>query len=170
MEVRSTDAGVAELSADAVVIGLYCDEPPSGAASVVDEATGGLISRLVEGKEIDTSVMSVTPLLGVTSVAAGQVLCLGLGSRSKFNEGAAFRSAAAASRHLAKKPRQRVGFFLDDAASSGIIESAIAGAVVGCEGQDLYRRKKEVHPIEQLLWRPRKTTSVLVRRSVVASI
>ncbi|MEK6247306.1 MAG: leucyl aminopeptidase, partial [Planctomycetales bacterium] len=131
---------------------LYSNTIPAGAAAEVDQASEGLISRLLESDEIETDLLSVTPLLAAPGVAASQVVCVGLGPRAKLDAGAAYRAAAAVAKRLASKPRKKVAFYLDDLESGDITESAIAGSVVGCQGQDLYRREKKMHCFEQLLW------------------
>ena len=153
MIIRETDEKVTDISVEAVVIGIYADQPPSQAAADIDQATNGLINRLLETKEIDTAAMRVTALLSVSCVAADQVVCVGLGPADDFDEGVAYRCAAAAARHLSRKARGRVAFFMDNLATSDMLENAIAGAMVGCHGQDLYRREKKCHAFGELLWK-----------------
>jgi leucyl aminopeptidase len=78
------------------------------------------------------------------------VLIVGLGEREKLDTMAVYRASAAASRHLAGKERGRVAFYLGDAIPAGQHEHAIAGAVVGCQGQDLYRSERKRHPFAEL--------------------
>ncbi len=151
MNIQPIEKPVAEIDADAIVIVLYQDEPLGGAAKDVDTATGGLINRLRETDEVSDKSCAVTPILGASGVAASQVLCVGLGHREEFGAGVAFRSTAAAARQLSSKQRGTVAFCLDAAWTAEMIESAVAGAVVGCVGQDLYRKEKKSFPFEQLL-------------------
>ena len=153
MIVRATDENVTEIGADAVVIAVYSDRPPTKAAAEIDQATDGLISRLLETKEIDTSAMVVTALYSVPGVKADQVICVGLGPAEDFDEGIAYRCAAAAAKHLSRKARGRVAFFMDDVTSSDMLENAVAGSMTGCHGQDLYRREKKSHVFGELLWK-----------------
>ncbi len=79
------------------------------------------------------------------------LLVVGLGERGDFDVGVAYRAGAAAAKHLAAKPRSRVAFFLD-AGDAARTEGAIAGAIAGCHGQDLYRAEKKRTPFQELLW------------------
>lgn len=150
MEVTSTKQSVTEVAAEAVVIGVLKGQPLSGAAAAVDAAAGGLLTKLIENEELSTAAASLTPLLGVTGVAAGQVVCVGLGEKDKLDASVAFRAAGAASRQLAAKQRGTVGFFFGEELCSALQEAALAGALNGCVGQDLYRAEKKRFPFEEL--------------------
>jgi leucyl aminopeptidase len=63
-----------------------------------------------------------------------------------------YRASAAASRHLASKERKSVAFYLGDLARSEQRAQAVAGAIVGCQGQDLYRSEKKRHEFGELLF------------------
>ncbi len=152
MQVSPASESVREVDAAAVVIGVYKDESLAGPAKEIDEATGGLITKLIETKELDASAHAITPILGATGVTAAQIVCIGLGPREDFDAGVAFRAAAAGARHLSSKPRERVAFYFDPDWSADMTESSIAGAVVGCIGQDLYRKEKKSHAFEHVLF------------------
>ncbi len=79
-------------------------------------------------------------------------MLVGLGERGKFDAGMAFRAAAAAARQLAGKRRAKVAFYLGEKWPAEWVESGVAGALVGCQGQDLYRAEKNRHPFDTLLW------------------
>ncbi len=79
------------------------------------------------------------------------MLIVGLGEREKFNASVAFRAAAAAAKQLAGKKRASVAFFLGDTKADET-EAAVAGAIVGCQGQDLYRAEKKRQPFDEILW------------------
>jgi len=152
MQLVSTTTPVTQNDVDAVVVGLYSDGSLNGAASEMDQVAGGLIRRLFDQKELAGKLFELTPLLGVAGVSARQVLVVGLGERHKFDRQAAFRTASAASRHLAGKPRSRVAFYLDDGWTAEQAEAGAAGALVGCQGQDLYRAEKKRHPFTEVQW------------------
>src|SRR5438876_1013603 len=105
MQITHNQTNVAKFDADAVVVGVFENTPPSGPAAEVDRASGGLVSRLIEGKEFAGKPYELLPLLSPPGIASRQVLLIGLGPREKFDAGGAFRSAAAAARQLAAKPR-----------------------------------------------------------------
>ncbi|MEX2115195.1 MAG: leucyl aminopeptidase [Pirellulales bacterium] len=151
MQIKGTRTRVGETAADALVVGVYEDAPLAGAAAEVDAALGGAIRALVERKEFTGRRYELAPLL-VPMGLARQTLVVGLGRAEAFDAGAAFRCAASAARQLAAKPRAQVGFFLGDGWSDEWTEAAVAGAVTGCQGQDLYRAEKNRHPFGSVAW------------------
>jgi leucyl aminopeptidase len=152
MKVSSTDVSVRDIEADAIVVGVYNDKAMTAEARAADEATGGLIMRLLESKEISGKLGKVTTLLAPPGVKAGQIVVVGLGEPEKFGRGEAFRAAAAAARALAGKKRERVAFCLGEGWSEDWVESGVSGAMVGCVGQDLYRAEKNSNPFDEILW------------------
>jgi leucyl aminopeptidase len=157
MQLSRTDSSLATTVADAIVVGIFADAPLSGPAVDADRATGGLLSKLIEHKEITGKRFEITPVLAPSGIMAGQLLVVGLGDRSKFDTGTANRVAAAAMRHLAAKPRERVAFFLElgggnAQSAAAITEAAVAGAISGGQGQDLYKAEKKRTPPSELLW------------------
>jgi len=152
MKVVSTDVAIAQIEADAVVVGIFAKAAPRGPAAEVDKATGGLIGRLVETKEITGAAGEAVPILGAAGVKAGQVVVVGLGEEKGFDRGAAFRAAGTAARILAGKERRRVAYYLADGWSAEQNEAGLAGAIVGFQGQDLYRAEKKSHLPAETLW------------------
>ena len=151
MQLSRIATGILETAADVVVVGVYQDSPLEGAAAEVDMALNGALRGLIERKEFAGRSYEVAPLL-VPVGQAKQALVVGLGSKDKFDAGAAFRCSAAAARQLAGKSRSSVAFFLDNKWSTEAGESGVAGAIVGCTGQDLFRAEKNRHPFATLLW------------------
>ena len=151
MQIERIQSPWNQTEADAIVVGVFEAAPLSGAAGEVDAALGGAIRRLVEAKEFAGRSYELAPLL-VSVEKTRQVLVVGLGRRENFDAGAAFRCSATAARSLAAKPRSKVGFFLDDGWPPEWTESGVCGALVGCQGQDLYRAEKNRHPFRNLGW------------------
>ncbi|OYV85238.1 MAG: leucyl aminopeptidase [Planctomycetia bacterium 21-64-5] len=152
MQISTTDQSVIKVSADAAVVGVFADTGLNPAAVEADRASGGLLTRLIENKEISGKLYELTPLWGAAGIEAPQLLVAGLGKQAEYDRGLALRTAAAAARQLAAKERPRVAFYLTRGASDAIAESGIAGAIMGCQGQDLYRAEKKRFPFAELLW------------------
>ncbi len=151
-EIRSINTSVTQTEAEAVVVGVFADSPPTGPAAEIDRATGGLIGSLIESEEITGKIGEAVPIWGAAGVAAQQVVLVGLGSADTLSTDVAFRAAATAARHLSAKERVRIAYFLGDDWPIQLVENAIAGALVGSQGQDLYRAEKKSFPPNEILW------------------
>ncbi len=152
MAVTTTTDKLTQIAAEAIVIGLHAESPPNGFAAEFDKASSGLLTRLVESKEVSSKKGDVTTLLAPAGVKAGVVIVAGLGPKDSFDRAAANKAAAAAAKVLASKERGRVAFYLADNWSADISEAAVCGSVVGCVGQDLYRAKKSRFPLTDIVW------------------
>ncbi len=152
MEIKRIDTPLSTVDADALVVGVFAGDALAGAAADADRAIGGLLAKLIERKEITGKKYETVSLLAPAGVTAGQILFVGLGERSAYDPGTAFRAASAAARSLAAKPRNRIAYFLDEGRSAAITEAALAGAMAGGQGQDLYRAEKKRTPSNELLW------------------
>jgi len=152
MQLQSYDGNVREVEADAVVVGLFRDGQLAGAAGQVDEATGGALRRLLASGEITGRVLETTSLLAPSGMQAGQVLVVGLGDKEAFDAGIAAQAAGAAAKALATRQRKRVAYGLGAEWTKPQREHAIAGALAGCTGQDLYRAEKKLFPPAEVLW------------------
>jgi leucyl aminopeptidase len=152
MEIRAIQTPPAQVEAEVVVVGVFAEGEPAAAVGEIDQASGGLLRRLIDRGEITGKPYETTVLLAPAGVTAEQVLVLGLGPREKFDAGAAFRAAGAAAKRLAGKQRGRVAYFLGEDWPSETRAHALAGAIVGAQGQDLYREKKNLFPPNELLW------------------
>jgi leucyl aminopeptidase len=152
MKISPTDIKVAEMEADAVVVGIDSEGELTKEAGELALATNGVLPRLAQAKEISGKLGDVTLLHALPGVRTGLVAVVGLGESQRFGRGEAFRAAAAAAKRLAEKARQRVAFFLGDGWTEQQVESGICGAMVGCQGQDIYRAEKNTHPFEEMLW------------------
>ena len=137
-----------DISADAIVIGVCKDHPLPSATEAVDQASGGMISRLMESEEIDTNPNSVKTLYGIAGVSADVVFVVGLGNPTEAKSHLSFQAASSAARELACKERGTVAFFLELPS----LKDAVCGSMVGCVGQDLYRKKKKLFPPESIVW------------------
>jgi leucyl aminopeptidase len=152
MNVTSTSAKIAEIAADAVVVGHYAENPLVGPAAELDKATGGMLTRLIEAKELTGKKFELTVLPVPPGIAAKTIVIVGLGAKDEFNAGVAYRATAAAAKSISGKERAKVAFFPREGLPPDIIAAGIAGAMTGCVGQDLYRTKKSRIPFGEILW------------------
>ena len=160
MAVTTTSERIQDIAADAVVIGVHAEAPLAGSSEEFNRATGGLLTRLLEAKEITGKKCEVVTLLAPPGIKARAALVVGLGPKDAFDRGIAYRAASAAAKSLAGKERSRVAFFPSDGWRTEQLESAVAGSIVGCVGQDLYRAKKNRFPFGEILWAASDSASV----------
>ena len=170
MNISVTNEPAAEVKADAVVVGHFQDSALSTAAAGINEAAGGALARLIETEDITGKRGELTTLLAPAGTATTTVVVVGLGKQEDLNRGAGLRAAAVAAKSLAKKERAQVAFYLSDGWSSDLVEAAICGAVTGCEGQDLYRAEKELHPFGELLWSATDASTVAAARATASGV
>jgi leucyl aminopeptidase len=152
MKISPLSADLAQLAVDAVTVGVFENSAPEGRAADVDRASGGVLTRLLEAGEISTKVSESTLILAPHGLRATNLLVAGLGRREELDTAAAFRIAGAAARKLAGRARSQVAFALGSGWAPPLHEAAIAGAIVGCQGQDLYRAEKKTFVFDELLW------------------
>jgi len=152
MAVTTTTEKLTDITSDAIVIGIHADSSLSGPADDFNRASGGLLARLIEAKEITGKRLETATLLAPPGVKARLALVVGLGPKDTLDRGMAFRAASAAAKTLAGKERNRVAFFLADNWQPELVEAAVAGSLVGCVGQDLYRTKKNRFPFTETQW------------------
>ncbi len=128
----------------AIAIFVWKDEPLAGSALDIDTATEGMLSRLIEARELSCDPLAVTTLLSPVGVTASVVLVVGLGLRSDYAAGFAARAAGTAAKSLAGKQRRVVAFYLD----SLDVADSVAAVIVGVVGQGIYQNKRSLTPFE----------------------
>ncbi len=152
MSIRQITTNPPEIEVETIVVGVYTEGGFSHPAALVDRATGGLISGLMETGEITGRKNETTSLLRPAGVRADHVLVVGLGDREQVDRGVAHRAAGTAAKRLASRRRDSVAFCLSNEWSAELTEAAVAGAVVGFYGQDLYKSEKRVQPPDDMAW------------------
>ncbi len=170
ISVTVTQEPAATIAADAVVVGYFQDAPLEGAAAELNKATGGALAQLIESEDITGKHGALTTILAPAGTSATTVVVVGLGPEDEFDCGAALRAAATAAKALASKPRARVAFYLGDGWSNDLMEAAICGATIGCEGQDLYRADKDLHPFGEVLWSGADPATVVTAATVAEGV
>src|SRR5688500_5062457 len=144
MNITLTSKPAQDLEADAVVVGLFEDEPLSGHLAELDRTSQGSLRRLVELKELTGKLNELTTFFSLSGAKSARVVTLGLGKRDCLDAGHLFRATSTAAKALATKHRRHVAFFLPANDDQRLIEAGICGAMVGCHGQDLYRNEKKL--------------------------
>lgn len=152
MIVQPLTTPAAQTACDALVVPVLADRELAGSAAAVNAAAGGVLERLRESKDLTGKACDLVPLWHLPNVAAPLALAVGLGDADKLDAGVVYRAAAAASRHLAGRKRSRVAMAFDLPPLADYAEAGVCGAVVGAEGQDLYRAEKKRFAPDEILW------------------
>ncbi len=135
-----------------LVVGIYDDEadadlPPAPEVTDLDS----FIARLKREKEVAGSLGELVPLYHVPGTKAAAVLLVGLGSRKRFDAGAAFSAGFAAAKRLGGKRREGVAIALPDCSDPPAIASAlIEGAVAGTRGPGVRKCEAARHAFDTL--------------------
>ncbi|MCY2982205.1 MAG: leucyl aminopeptidase [Planctomycetota bacterium] len=136
---------------DCLVLGLDNEWAKSSEFAILDEATNGLLKRLIETEEISTKPLKVTQIVAPAGLQVKLLLTIGLGSPGSCDPNVYTRAAAAALKVIASKKRgivRVVGF-----QGTGLsLRGAVSGAMVGCVGQDLFRKEKSLYQPDCIQW------------------
>ncbi|HEY6564629.1 MAG TPA: M17 family peptidase N-terminal domain-containing protein, partial [Pirellulaceae bacterium] len=152
MSHRWLDSPVTQVRCDALVVGVFRDDPLQGAAADINGASDGLLARMIEAQEFTPKLAQTVLCFELKGVAAPLVAFVGLGARGEWSTTSCFRAAGAAARAVSDRARAGVAFWIHDPADAVQAEALVAGAMVGCVGTDLYRDTKSRHPIGEFLW------------------
>jgi leucyl aminopeptidase len=136
---------------DCLVLGLHEDSSDRSPFQELDKATGGLLSRLLAADEISCKPLKITSILAPAGLNARLLQIVGLGNRDTVHPSVPFRAASTAIKSVAGKKRgvvRIVGF----QGSERALRGAVAGAVMGCVGQDLFRKEKSLHAPDTVQW------------------
>lgn len=148
MKVQPIRSPLASVSADVLAIGLFDGDAalPAGLEGLSIRETLG---RLIEAKDLSRSVGDVVPLLGLkdSGLAASSVVAFGLGTREKYDNGAAFSAGVALGKKLAARPRDRVAVAVP---ASGDPAAIVEGLIVGTRAPDLRKSEPSRHPFGTL--------------------
>ncbi len=136
---------------DCIVLGVDEAWDSSEAFAKVDKATNGLLRRLVVSEEISSKPLKLTQIIAPTGLPTKLLVTVGLGPKDSAHPSVFSRASAAALKSVAVKKRGKVrvvGF----SGKPLSLRGAVAGAMVGCVGQDLFRREKALLPPDCIEW------------------
>ena len=160
MKIAPLNTDIASLTADALVVGVSEKDAFSPTATAVDDATGGVLTRLREQEEITGKANEITRILAPAGLSVGQLVIVGLGPCDKQDRGVAHRACGAAAKAIAGKARDTVAFCLGENWSDDVVASAISGAIAGCQGQDIHRQEGKLFPFKSIEWQGASTDAI----------
>jgi leucyl aminopeptidase len=133
MEIKLTAIPFTDVEVDALVVPVFTgEEANDGILEELDEATHGILSRVLECKELsgkDGETVYAHLADGSTRVRAKRLVLKGVGAASDYTAAAASKLAASAARELARRGIKSVALLLR--AGEQVEESFVAAAVEG---------------------------------------
>lgn len=129
MQIRLVQGDIAKVSADALIVNLFEGvKTPGGATGAVDQATGGLISRLIEQGEIKGKFSEMT-VLYPCGLNVKKLVVVGLGASDKFTVEKARQVAGNAIKTAAKGEVKTVATIVHGAGIGGLCVEGCAQAL-----------------------------------------
>ena len=156
MTTVTTSESILNIQADAVVVGIS-GNTLSGAASELNEVTKGGLQSLIDSKKAKTAAGKVTSWLQPQGIESPVVVIVGLGDSP--TAGDCFKAGGAAARSLTSSKLESVVFYFPEL-ESALLESAVAGSIVGSTGQELHKKNPSRHAPAQILWATDNTDAV----------
>ena len=151
MRCASFSGDFVQSTCDCLVVGIDSTWSESSEIAKIDVASNGLLRRLIESEEISTKPLKVTQIIEPAGLFVKMLVTVGLGSRDSADPSVYSRAAATALKAIASKKRnivRVVGFN----ASPLLLRGAVSGAMVGCVGQDLFRKEKSLYEPDCIEW------------------
>ncbi|MAT10517.1 MAG: leucyl aminopeptidase [Rhodopirellula sp.] len=156
MTTGTTSESILDIQADAVVVGIS-GNTLSEAASKLNEATKGGLQSLIDSKKAETTAGKVTSWLQPQGIQSPAVVIVGLGDNP--TAGDCFKAGGAAAKSLTSSKLESVVFYFPEL-DSALLESAVAGSLVGSTGQELHKKNPSRHAPEKILWATDNTDAV----------
>ncbi len=148
MKVSVGEGAAVAYTSSALVVVAFEGEKLRGSVTQLDNT---LFQKLLEQGDLSSKVGKVSVFHSIPGATAPTVLVVGGGQESSFDEAVAFRCAGAATKRLGERARDSVAIDFGKLSDS-VAAAAIAGAMNGCVGQDLFRAEKNLYPIDDLVW------------------
>ena len=156
MTIATTSESITNLQADAIIVGLSGSEL-QGSGAELNQATSGGLQSLLDSGQAKTKVAATTFWLQPSGVNTKVVILVGLGENP--TAGDCFKAGGAAAKEIANKQISSAAFYFPELDCLKL-ESAVAGSIVGCTGQDLHKKTKSLYAPEQILWATSNTEAV----------
>ena len=118
LEFSSAQAAADKADAPCVVVGVF-DQPFTGAAAAIDQASGGTLAKLRDAGDLNCKIGGTLLLHGMSGVRAARVLLVGLGAKVDFDGLAYQRACQEAGKVLKNLPVESAIVFLPEAEVRG---------------------------------------------------
>jgi leucyl aminopeptidase len=154
MKLSLSQSGLTETRADALILGRHADEARlSPALASVDEALGGLLSRVMAAEKFEGKAGQLTHVhADGRRLRAPRVLVAGLGPKKGSNAEVVRRAAATAARRARDLGARSAAVYLgaDGLSARARAQATVEGAVLGTYRFDRYLKEKSPKQLEAL--------------------
>ncbi len=153
MRVTVVGKPLAEVVADAVVIGVYADDRKlRDLATRLDRATGGQVKQMLDAEKFTGKVGHVTHLHPAGRLPASRLIVVGLGPRGGMTPECVRRAASAGVRRARDLGGRVVAIEVlgDRLPTRQRSQAVVEGALLGTYAFDRYKREKTEKAVEEL--------------------
>lgn len=141
----------AKVTADWLIVPVCEPVALNGSLGSLNEALGGLITRLVEAGDLTGKLGSLVPVRGVAGIGAKRLLTVGLGPAAEAAPQKLDRALTAAGRSITDKANLSAAIVVPEGVD---VRQFITGAASAFEvaglGQDIYRTERARFPLSEL--------------------
>ena len=144
MEAIGSSQSCKDVDVEALAVAVFKDEKAGeGLLKTLDEAAGGLITRVIQTEEFAAKTGETAYfLLSGKGLKAGRLLLIGCGERDAYQAAQISRMAGTASRFLRSKRASSIAIFpRADGDAGKVAQTAMVGAIMGLFEPDKYRTK-----------------------------
>ena len=155
MEIRQTNRPLTQVEADWLVVPIVESAELPSALAELDQALGGVLTRLKSVGDLTGKPASILTLRGLSGIGVSRVVCVGLGPANDLTIARLDKALMTAARAVSDKPGIQVAFAVPTETVGGVSPEAFATAattcgIVGSLGQDLFRTERSRHPFVSL--------------------
>jgi len=144
MQITLDTKALGAIETEALVTYAFEDGEPQGRLSELDQAAGGLLTRLIKSGEVSGKALEMTLLHAPAGLKAARLLVVGAGKREAFNGATLRKLAGAALRYL--KARSVHGFVFavrENGATEEAAQALAEGLVTADFETDKYKTEKK---------------------------
>lgn len=155
MEIRQTNRPLTQVEADWLVVPIIESAELPATLADLDQALGGVLSRLKSLGDLTGKLASTLALRGLSGIGVSRILFVGLGLENDLTIARLDKALMTAARAVSDKPGIQIAFALPANSIGGVAVEAIASSAVTCGivgslGQDLFRTERSRHPFASL--------------------
>ncbi len=148
MKISISQAKPVDLDVDALVVVAH-EDGLHGITAEIDRTLNGAIQSLITAGELSTKVGRTFTLYAPAGMKCKLLVVVGGGIRAELGVGELLKLSGAATKRLADRARAKIALAIE--ATGNQLSAAVAGAMNGAVGQDLFRSEKNFKPAEELI-------------------